>query len=231
MRTISALFVVFLAACGGVSGNGHEVTRTRDVQAFRRVSVASGIELQGATGARALTVTTDENLFEVLETVVDQDTLKLRLRPGVWLQGPARIKAFASNDVWEAIDASGGSEVRLAATPIDTLKVGVSGGSEVHVTDVSSQHLDVDASGGSVVELTGVGFDGKAAASGGSELHLRGVCLDALDVDVSGGSSVSARVATKLTGSASGGSTVAIMGTPSNQVSTSGASNVSVGER
>jgi len=230
MRPTTLFFVVILAGCGGVSGNGNEVTKTRELEAFKRVSIASGIELHGTVGPRALSVTTDENVFDSIETFVQGETLTMRLKPGLWLQGPTRIKAEVFNEAWEAVDASGGSEVRLSATMTETFRVSASGGSIVHVTDLTSEHLDVHASGGSIVELGGVAFDGAVAASGGSELRLGGVCLDALDVSASGGSIIAARVATRLTGEASGGSTVLVVGSPSNQVQTSGGSRVGMSE-
>ncbi|MBK7861281.1 MAG: DUF2807 domain-containing protein [Archangiaceae bacterium] len=230
MRPLTLASLVFFS-CGGIVGSGNPVTQAREVEPFRRLVVASGIELTGTVGGRAVSLKADDNVIGLVETVVTADTLTLRVRPDTWLAAHTRIIATVANDAFEGVEASGGSSVRLAMTPISALPVSASGGSDVELTGVSSGSFEVQASGGSSITLTGAAMSGTAAASGGSDLHLRGVCLDSLELEASGGSNIDARVATALTGSASGGSTVTIVGTPSNQVEKSGGSEVSLGVR
>lgn len=223
---LSALLFVF-SGCGGLVGSGTVVTREREVGAFRKVSVGNGIRLTGVAGPRAVTVSADDNLVDLIETVSEGDTLNVRLKPDTWVS-KGTLVVFAHNDVFEAVEASGGSDVKLSPTAIDTLRLSLSGGSTAELTAIASMRLEADLSGGSDATLSGNAVQATVQASGGSGVKLEGVCLDTLDVQASGGSTVAARVKTTLTGSASGGSTVTVMGAPANQVATSGGSQVSL---
>jgi hypothetical protein len=228
MKTNLLLLCLALTACQSVVGNGNVVTSEREVGSFRRISVASGIDVVTTTGPRALTIRTDDNLQSLVETVVQNDTLVVRLEPYTFI-GFSRINVELSNDLFEAVEASGGSNVKMTATPIQKLEINASGGSDVEVTGISSTELDVDVSGGSDVTLTGNASSGVVTAAGSSTLRLTGVPLESLQLDTSGGSTLNARVSSTLTGSVSGGSTVIIVGTPSNRVDQSGGSQVSLG--
>lgn len=50
MKTNVLLLCVVLTGCQAVVGSGTTTTTTRDISAFRRVSVSSGIELRATTG-------------------------------------------------------------------------------------------------------------------------------------------------------------------------------------
>ncbi|MDP1827832.1 MAG: DUF2807 domain-containing protein [Archangium sp.] len=229
MRTNLVFLSLVLSACQGVVASGTVTTTTREVPAFRRISIASGITATASAGSRALSIKADDNLQPLIETFVEDDTLIVRLKP-MTLVGPVRtMDATISNDAFEALDASGGSHVTLPATPVTRFPISASGGSVVDVTGLSSADFTVDASGGSRVKVSGAATSASASASGGSDLEFTAVPLESLRVDASGGSTVKARVSGSLTGSASGGSTLTIVGMPSSQVDTSGGSHVRLG--
>ena len=229
MKTNLLFLSLVLSACQGVVGSGNVTTTTRDVSAFRRISIASGINAQASTGTRALTIRADDNLQSLIQTRVENDTLIVQLKPNTLVGASHTMEAEISNDVFEALDASGGVHVTMTATPVTSFPVTASGGSIVDITGLSATDFAVDASGGSVVTLAGAATRGTANASGGSDLKLTGVPLESLAVSASGGSTISARVSGTLTGSASGGSTISIVGTPASTVDSSGGSQVHLG--
>ncbi len=230
MKLLLAPVVLWLTACQvGTIGSGNVVTTTREVGAFRTLSVASAITVHATVGSRAVTVRTDDNLQPLLETFLDGDTLIIRVKPLQGISLPAALEANVSNDLLEGITVSGASHVTVVATPVATFPLTASGASTLEVSGISSTTLTLDVSGASNVTVAGAAMVGTATVVGASTAHLREVSLSSLALDVSGASTVTARVSSMVTGSVSGASTVTISGTPGNQVTSTGASQVTVG--
>lgn len=230
MKTNLLLITLSLMACQGVVGSGRVVSETREVSAFRRVSLGSGIRAQLGPGQRHVELRADDNVAPLVESYVEAETLVVRVKRSVAVAPGRTLEATITNDLFEGLVASGGSRVAMTATPVPRFPLEASGGSEVTVAGLSSDELVIEASGGSDVRLSGAASTGAVTASGGSELALVDVPLASLHVAASGGSRIAARVSGSVTGSASGGSTIVISGTPVNSVSTSGGSTVRLGE-
>ncbi len=229
MRTLILLPSVLLLACGQVNGNGNVTTTTREVTSFRKLRVADALNATVTTGARSVTVRTDENLQGLIESVIEGDALVLRLPPGTGIGSSTALEVTVVNEVVEGVDASGAANVIATATAIPTFAVSASGSSTVSITGVSSDAVDVSASGSSDVTLAGSAMTGQLNASGSSNLSLRDLPLDSAVIALSGASTLHGRVATSLSGSASGASNAFITGNPSSTVGLSGSSNVTLG--
>jgi hypothetical protein len=212
--TLLALTTLFTACGIGTFGDGHLQSDSRDVGAFRSVSIASGFQAVVSPGPRGVTVRTDENVLPLVETFVQGESLVVHIKSGTLLEHTTALEVAVSNPTLEGLEASGGSQVDATATATAHFAVNASGGSEVKLDGLSSDAIEVDASGGSHVTLTGAATGGTASASGGSHVDLKAIALDTLNVDASGGSEIDATVATSVTGTASGGSTVSITGNP-----------------
>src|SRR5258707_6774410 len=117
MRKLTLFLVI--SACTYTRGDGNIVTKERQIDPFRKLSVESGIDLAGVVGARSLTVTTDANVVDLVETLVDGDTLTVRRKPDS--SSDAKVIVFVNNDAFENISASGGNDVNVAASPVATL--------------------------------------------------------------------------------------------------------------
>jgi hypothetical protein len=226
----AALFLSLstLSACQFATGSGHVISENRDVSTFRKVDVASGITLHATTGARSLKLTADDNLLPLIQTFVTGDTLHIQLKPTTVAPVLSTLTAEVSNDVFEGLEASGGCLVDLTATSATDFPIVASGGSDVTITGLSSTNVTMDASGGSTITVSGAAQHASATSSGGSGLKLRALPLETLAIDASGGATVVARVSSALTGSASGGSTISVVGTPSSHVDVSGGSQLNL---
>lgn len=232
-QALASALVLALAlassACLFPTGSGVVTTTTREVPPFRKVSVASGITVKASPGAREVRVRADDNLQELVLTVVELDTLAIRLPPSTVVGAHAALEVTVANDALEGIEASGGSRAFFTATPVPHFRAAASGASRVEVAELSSTDFTADASGGSTIELSGAVSRGLAGASGASALSLEGVPLETLHVDLSGASTARARVSSTVTGGASGASTLTITGSPQVHVDTSGGSQVRAG--
>jgi hypothetical protein len=230
MRRLPFSLWVLLAvasSCTGVVGSGRPATETRPVDAFRTLRAENGFRVVVTRGPRALEVTADDNVLPLVETVVEGDTLVLRLKPGTSLSTTRGLVASLTTDVLEGVTVSGGGRVAGPASATASFPVDASGGATVELSGVMSSLVTLTASGGSAITVSGTTSEARVTASAGSTLDTRGLAASRVTVDLSGGSQARVAASNEVTGTASGGSTLTVSGAPpSLTVDASGGSTV-----
>jgi hypothetical protein len=217
---------LFFGCHAGVSGNGNVITKSIEVGAFKNVAIGSGIHGHVRQGPRAVTLETDENLAQYVLVAVEGETLKATLTPGVLLVNQHALKLNVSNDAIESVEASGGAEVDAEATQPATLSLAASGGGRLVVSGIQVSELRLSATGGSRVKLVGTATTGDLTVSGGSNADLEKLDLLVGGFSVSGGSKVTSKVRGSVSGAASGGARVKLLGSPKGEIKVSGGSAV-----
>lgn len=226
LRSVTPLVFVLLG-CPGVVGSGRAATETRTIGAFRTLRAENGFRVTVTKGARALSVTTDDNVLPLVETVVEGEELVLRIQPGLTLSTSRGLVAALTTDVLEGVTVSGGGKVLGPVSSVTDLPVTASGGSEAGLTGVMSTLVILNATGGSSVTLSGGTTTLRATAGGGSTVTTRDLTATKVTLDLSGGSQARVSAANEVSGSASGGSTLVISGNPGTvAVEASGGSTV-----
>lgn len=225
-RLLLASVSFVLVACGGVVGNGKRVTEPRDVPAFSALEVHSAIEVVATRGARSVSLTTDENVAQYVETFVTDGRLVVRLRPGIDVVGFASVKLEVSNDRFEGVSASGASTVTVPVTAVAKLPITASGASTIVLSGIDSPSVTVGASGASTVKLEGRSGALDVNVTGSSTVRARPLEAKAVTLSVDGASLVDVTATDSATGHASGASTVELSGGGTFDVSSSGASTV-----
>lgn len=224
MNARSALCALVFAACQPVNLQ----SATREVAAFRSVTIESAFIATVATGPRSVTITADQNLLTTgIDTLVDSDRLVVRVHPGFNTLGS--LKVAITNDVIEGVDANGAAQVTVTAPPATSaFSTTLSGASTLTVTGLSVDQLTADVHGASTLTASGTARAETLLLSGGATAHLKGLSAQTLQVDASGGSNLDATVSGTLSGTASGGSALTITGNPTNSVAASGGSKVTL---
>lgn len=217
---------VVMMGCFGAVGSGRDATQARDVGAFKRLQVQGGILATVTQGARAVSITADDNLIDLIETRVDGDVLIVRTKEGTSISTSKGLRVAISNDVLEGVQAGGGSTVTGPATAASTWKAEATGGSRITLTGLSSTTATLIAQGGSTLTIAGAVTDLTVNAAGGSTGNLLDLSATRVTVDVGGGSTLKLGSADSVTGSASGGSTVTIKSARSVTVDSTGGSSV-----
>lgn len=176
---VAAMATAVLAACDDdvlfdndlqdVDGSGTIVSEDRTVAEFERVTLAGEGRVIITTGAAAsLSIETDDNLMQHIETVVSNGGLDIRTESGVdidptdsvvyRLTAPAvnEIRLLGAGDI-DLDSASGGEfkiellgagEIEVASLMADNLKVTISGVGSVTVTGgVATQEVDIPGAG------------------------------------------------------------------------------------
>jgi len=155
-----------------VQGSGRIVKQNRQVSGFTglSLSVPGRVELRIGS-SEGVTVEADDNVLPLLETVVEDGTLKIR---------PARRNLNLQTR---------GIRVVVQARAIERLSLGGSG--SIHADPLKARRLDVDVGGSGSVNLKGVEADTLSVAIGGSgDLQAAGGTVGAMSVSIGGSGDV-----------------------------------------
>jgi ABC-type uncharacterized transport system auxiliary subunit len=234
-----AMALALLSGCypttlGGtvVTGSGRTTTQDYDFSGFTRLQIGSAFEANVQAGdSYKVTVTVDDNLVQYLDVRVTGDTLRIGFKPMLSFNfRNTTLRADVTMPDVEGLELSGATRTRIAGFSNDKkVDVEVSGASQLS-GDISSAEMRIEASGASRAELSGTTGPLDARASGASSLRLQDLKSTDTRVDASGASNITVNPSGKLSGDASGASTVRYVGSPSSvQVNTSGASSVRQG--
>lgn len=195
-----------------VVGSGKAESETRTVGAFRTTRFEGGVVGTALGGARNVTVTSDSNLLEYVETVVDGDAFVARTRAGVELAPVVGLKVEVFNDLLEGLELSAGARATVQASAVTTFPLRVASGSTGTVTGLSATTLAVTASGQSMAIAAGAAPSVTVTASEASIVETRDVPATSVSVTVSGGSNVRVRASGTVTGTLTGASRLVVTG-------------------
>jgi len=202
---IATILVILLAACTTVTGSGDLVSRSFDLDGFSQIDASQGAEVEVTRGDEfSVDVEVDDNVASKLEVSVSGDTLRLGLD----------------------VDSQVNVTFRVKVTMPELTGVTVSGGSRLQGV-LAGEDLVVNASGGSRATLTGTAGRVTVDASGGSRALLGDLAAGDVEVSASGGSHVEINSSGRVSGEASGGSSVTVTGSPTSvDVDVSGGASV-----
>jgi Putative auto-transporter adhesin, head GIN domain len=207
-----AEFRISFSSKNQVVGSGKVVDVARNVAAFDRIEVSDGIRATLKRGNEArLTVSADDNIEPLVETVVNNGTLVLRMKPNVSLRTKNRMSVAVIYTKLEKIVASDGSAVDADALTAASFVVQVNDGASLKAESVSASVLDVNVADGASVKFTSArGSDTQnfrvsdgarltvdavsgggtlAKVSDGAKIILRGLNVKALETSVTDGAS------------------------------------------
>jgi hypothetical protein len=212
-----------------LSGAALANTEEREVPDFDAVAIASGIRATVEIGPRRpVRVEADPEVLALVETRVEDGTLRVGFRPHTSLQGDHTVTVTIRTPQLRDLAGSGGAFVRATLTRAQTSALSASGGSELHVRGVDAQQLSVHGSGGAVIEVAGRAAVLDLQMSGGTQLLGHDLSVRDVSLQASGGSVGELRADGRISGGLSGGSELHVRGAAKATVATSGGSSVEI---
>ncbi|WP_296952000.1 head GIN domain-containing protein [uncultured Massilia sp.] len=192
-----------------VEGRGPVRRQERSVGRFDGLSVAVPGTVEVRTGnAEGVTIETEDNLLPLIETVVEDRTLKIRARSRtnlrtrnlrivvqvreldrMTLAGSANVDIDAMRGQRVRFDIGGSGEIRVRRVEGGDLSVNLGGSGKLQAGDGSARKLSVSVAGSGNVDLGKVRTDTASvnvAGSGNARLWVR----DALSLTVAGSGDV-----------------------------------------
>jgi hypothetical protein len=214
-----------------VRGSGNVVTQERQVSGFDSVALSGVGQVIITQGdEEALTIETDDNLMQYIESEVRDGRLELRIADDT-IPIPSRSIIYRLGVVdLVGLDSSGAGSFEIGKLDTDRLQVSLSGAGNIGVDSLNATDLVVAISGAGNVELTGQvetqqidmsglgNYNAPNLESRTASVRVSGAgnavvwVLDALDVEISGAGNVEYYGSPQVTQDISGAGKVANQG-------------------
>jgi hypothetical protein len=189
------------------------ITQDRPVETFHALSLSGGLEVTVKRGGKAqLKLTGEPEDVAKVESAVKSGRLTVGPKSGTWRMG--RVTAEITVPSFEALEASGGVEVKGDGLQAASCAIDVSGGVEVSLDRNACEAMKVEASGGAEVTLAGAVKRLDLDLSGGVDLDLAKLNASAAKIRASGGVTGGVAVADSLDADLSGGVSLKVKGHP-----------------
>ena len=188
------IFILALAGCnvGGIRGNGHIVTQSREVTPFVNVKASGAFDVEWRNGPPSMSVTVDENLMPFIEASVTDRTL--------------RVSTSRSVNPTHSIKLSLSSPAREGAS--------LSGASRFNAPQLNGARFSLTTAGASKAMLDGAVGELIASMTGASELRAESLQTKTAEIDVTGAGSARVNVSDTLKASITGAGKVEYSGNP-----------------
>lgn len=213
-----------------VTGSGQMVTEARTLPEFQAVELSGSMDLTLRQGAQELKVTVDDNLRELLETVVEDragtPTLQVRWKRGTSLNARSRITVAVSLPRLSAVSASGSGDIRLEPFNTPSLRVALSGSGDARLAGLTTGELAISISGSGDVSGHGAATKLSIGIAGSGDVRLADLKAEDVKVSIAGSGDAAVAAARTLEVSIAGSGDVTYTGNPAVRSSVAGSGSV-----
>ncbi len=212
-----------------VRGEGAYRTEARPVPGTTAVVLGLPIRVSVVVGEREeITLSGDESLLPLIETVVDNGVLQIRpvrrnldLRPRQALMAVLNVRSLTRASI------AGSGELRLPAYKTPLLELSISGSGDIHLRDTEIRKLSVAISGSGNVRGSGTAEDSSIRIAGSGDVRLEDLQAKAVEVRIAGSGDARVNATETLSVRIAGSGDVRYRGEPKLTKSIAGSGDVS----
>jgi len=210
-----------------VRGSGNVKHETRTIGHFNGLSVALPGDVDVRTGnTEGITIEADDNLLPLIETVVEDGTLKIRPRRNANINA-RHLKIVVQARELERVALAGSADIEVDSVRGARMKFDIGGSGEIKVKRVEGESLNVNLGGSGELEVEGGSARSMSVSIGGSgDIDLKGVRADSASVSLAGSGDATLWVRNSLNVTVAGSGTVGYYGDPQVSKSTVGSGTV-----
>lgn len=155
------------------------------------IAVAGPIDVSVRQAAQpALSLTADDNLLPLVETVVEPGrhgpTLHIRLRRGASVSTRQPMRAVVDVVQLQALTTAGSGHLLVDGLKSPRLVLKLAGSSEARLDGLGVDRLEVGIAGSGTVRATGTAGHLKLSIAGSGDADLKGLTADEVKVSVAG---------------------------------------------
>lgn len=226
---VAAVVLVSASACDvigrdQVEGSGDIVSETRDVSGFTSLEFRTEGEITLVQGLEeGVTIETDANLMQYLDTTVEGGTLIIETNdPDIDLDPSDTIEWTISVIGLASITLPGAGRLYAVSLNGDTLDLAVPGAMDVAIGGLTVRDLAIDFSGAGNVDLLGNTTTLTVDLSGAGNIDVGGLAAEDATVRLSGAGNVTLWATETLDATVSGAGNVEYRGDPEVQSEVTG---------
>jgi len=140
-----------------IKGSGVATTETRAATGFRNVALGVGANVEIRQGAsEGLTITGDDNIVPLIETVVDSGTLKIRwASKGHYSTSYKGVAIVVNVRNIDSLSVSGSGDIHAAQLKTTDLRATIAGSGDISVGALDARSLSVQIAGDGDVTVAG----------------------------------------------------------------------------
>lgn len=210
-----------------VRGSGVKVEKTRALSAFSKLRLDGPVDVKlSQGGSDQATVIADDNIEPLVETVVEGDTLVVRLKRDTSFTTRGALAVKLSARTLQAIAIEGSGDLRMDNFKGDSLGLTVNGSGDAYFGLVDVKDLNVAISGSGDVRLAGRAEQQSWTLSGSGDVDARALAGRAAKVQSSGSGDLSLGVTEQLDAQLSGSGDVSYAGRPQLRQSVTGSGEI-----
>jgi hypothetical protein len=221
IRTISRLCLAILLAAStafaaSVTGSGRPVTETRAVSGFTGVALAIPGRVEVTQGDQeSLTITADDNVLALIQTVVEGGTLKIRWTEKNLSVDRATIRIAVGAKTVERLAVGGSGNLRTGPLRGARLSLSVGGAGDITIASLATGELETNIGGSGNVVIEGGSADSVVASIAGSgDLKAPKLAARRVKVNVAGSGDASVWASESLNVSVAGSGSIRYYGDP-----------------
>ncbi|MBI3716167.1 MAG: DUF2807 domain-containing protein [Betaproteobacteria bacterium] len=198
-----------------ITGSGVSKTETRAVSDFTGIglAVAANVEIRQGAG-EALTITGDDNIVALVETVVENGSLKIRWTEKNVSTSYKNLKIVIDAKTIEKLSVAGSGEVHMASLKTSKLKTSIAGSGDVNIASLSADDVDSSISGSGSFTAGGKTNTLHASIAGSGDLKAAKLEASEVKVSIAGSGDATVWAKNKLKISVAGSGDVKYYGNP-----------------
>jgi hypothetical protein len=178
-------------------GDGNRISQTRDLDTFTRILVKGGIELDLKAGdEQSVTIATDGNRIELVETYVKDGTLVIDL-------SERKRKRF-----WNNVEI----DVDISVENFDGIEI--LGAVDGDLSGINSDRFEIDIKGAADLKLSGACISLVVDLKGAGDVDADNLKCDNVDVDLKGAGAASVFASQSVDALVAGVGTIDVYGNP-----------------
>lgn len=210
-----------------VRGSGVKVEKTRALAAFSKLRLDGPVDVKLSQGANdQASVVADDNIEPLIETVVEGDTLVIRLKRDISFTTRGAFMVRLAARSLQAIAIEGSGDLRTDSFKGDSLGLTVNGSGDAYFGLVEVKDLSVAISGSGDVRLAGRAEQQSWNLSGSGDVDARALAGRAAKVQLSGSGDLSLGVTEQLDAQLSGSGDLSYAGRPQLRQSVTGTGEI-----
>lgn len=169
------------------TGSGVAATETRSPGSFDKLQVAGRIEVTVRQAAQPqVTVTADDNLLPLIETVVDGDTLKVRVRDDNQVSTRRPVRVTVDAVTLSSIKLAGTGDLRVEAFKTPKLALALAGAGDADLQALDTDDLSLSIAGSGDIKAAGRAGALALSIAGSGDADLMQLVAKAVKVRIAG---------------------------------------------
>jgi hypothetical protein len=199
-----------------VQGNGNIKRQARQVAHFSgvAVSVPGQVEIRSGGSSEGLTIETDDNLLPLIETVVEDGTLKIRNKDKVNIK-PRKLTIVVQARELDRLAMAGSGSIDADRVAGSKVRFDIGGSGSIKVRKAEGESIDVNLGGSGDLKVAEGNARSLSASIGGSgTIDMTRVPVDKASVTVAGSGDATLWIKNSLSLTVAGSGDVNYYGDP-----------------